>query len=260
MIHGPGALLAHDDAVVHTNPHGQSPFLLIGDHAGCAIPDRLGTLGLNEADRVRHIAWDIGIRELGSMLAQAMDAVFIHQRYSRLVIDCNRDPFSPEAIPQISDGSKIPGNADISNAARHERMSAIHDPYHAAIAAEIERRASARHPTVLVALHSFTPRLAGLYRPWDIGVLHNGRRDCFARVLIDTLRKDETLKVGDNEPYQMDATDHSIPLHAFGRELAYAEVEIRQDLIATPAGLSRWCKILADALPSAGKRTIRDFS
>ena len=248
-----GPLLDRDDAdaVMHTNPRGLSPFLLIGDHAGRAIPKHLGSLGVNETDRARHIAWDIGVRELGVMLARKIDAPFIHQHYSRLVIDCNRDPHSPEAIPNLSDDTPIPGNADISNVARLERIAAIHEPYQSAIALEIDRRDSMRHPTILVALHSFTPNLASTLRSWDIGVLHDGRQDGFARALIDALRADEALEVGDNKPYRMDSTDYTVPLHAFERGLLYAELEIRQDLIAFPPGQARWCRILANVLPAA---------
>ncbi len=248
-----GPLLDCDDAdaVVQTNPSGRSPFLLIGDHAGSAIPKHLGSLGVNETDRARHIAWDIGVRELGVMLAHRIDAAFIHQHYSRLVIDCNRDPHSPEAIPNLSGDTPIPGNADISNDTRLERIAAIHEPYQNAIAVEIDRRDSMGHPTILVALHSFTPSLAGVSRPWDIGVLHDGRQDGFARALIDALRRDEMLEVSDNEPYRMDSTDYTVPLHAFERGLLYAELEIRQDLITFPPGQARWCSILANVLPAA---------
>lgn len=253
MIHPRGTLLDRDDAeaVVHANPEGRSPFLLIGDHAGRAIPKRLGSLGVSQAGRARHIACDIGVRELGVMLAHRIDAAFIHQHYSRLVIDCNRDPLSPEAIPNLSDDTPIPGNAGISNDARLERIAAIHEPYQNAIATEIDRRDSMKHPTILVALHSFTPSLAGVLRPWDIGVLHDGRQDGFARALIEALRIDETLEVADNEPYRMDSTDYTVPLHAFERGLLYAELEIRQDLITFPSGQARWCRILANVLPAA---------
>ncbi|TNE33231.1 MAG: N-formylglutamate amidohydrolase [Alphaproteobacteria bacterium] len=179
------------------------------------------------------------------------DAAFIHQHYSRLVIDCNRDPLSPEAIPSLSDDTPISGNAGISSDDRPGRIAAIHEPYQGAIALEIERRESMKHPTILVALHSFTPSLAGVLRPWDIGVLHDGRQDSFARALIEALRIDETLEVADNEPYRMDSTDYTVPLHAFERGLLYAELEIRQDLITFPSGQARWCRILANVLPAA---------
>lgn len=144
---------------------GRSPFLLIGDHAGRAIPGGLADLGLGGDDLLRHIAWDIGVHGLGSMLAERLDAVFIRQNYSRLVIDCNRDPSSAEAIPLVSDETPIPGNCGLSEGDRQARVAQIHVPYQAAIAAEIAARAAAGMPTVLVSLHSFTPVMAGVPRP-----------------------------------------------------------------------------------------------
>ncbi len=191
---------------------------------------------------MRHIAWDIGVAALGRALAARLDATFVGQTYSRLVIDCNRDPRSAGAVPQTSDGTIIPGNADPDRAAR---IAAIHAPYQDAIAREIARR----DRTVLIALHSFTPVMAGIARPWAIGVLHDGHADGFARRLLARLQARAAFVVGDNEPYRMDGTDHSVPRHAFAAGLPYAELEIRQDLLAAdPAG---WAALLAVDMTAA---------
>lgn len=174
--------------VIRFNPLGRSPFLLVGDHAGVAIPVALGTLGLGSADLDRHIASDIGVRGLGESLAIALDAVFIHQAYSRLVIDCNRDPTSAEAVTRVSDGTEIPGNQNVTEKARRGRIAAIHAPYQAAIAAEIKQRTRAGGRLVLVSLHSFTPVMAGTSRPWDVSMLHDGANDRFAKALLHELR------------------------------------------------------------------------
>jgi predicted N-formylglutamate amidohydrolase len=239
------------DPVGIVNPSGRSSFLLIGDHAGRAIPARLGTLGLSEAELGRHIGWDIGIATLGPMLAGTLDAVFIRQTYSRLVIDCNRDPDAPDAIPECSDGTEIPGNLGLDSAGRAARAESIHQPYQAAIGAEIARRDSAGMATILIALHSFTPIMAGAARPWQAGVLHSPGTSDFALRLLATLRRDPGLTVGDNQPYAMDGTDHSVPRHAFAPPRPYAEIEIRQDLIGDEAGAAAWTARLADALRAA---------
>src|SRR5437868_4976235 len=137
-----GALLGAADppAVEFINPQGSSPFLLIGDHAGNLIPQSLGTLGLDARELERHIAWDIGIAALGKALSEQLDAPFIGQRYSRLVIDCNRDPLSPEAYPRESDGTKIPANHGMDPAHWQMRVAAVHTPYQHAIHQELVRR------------------------------------------------------------------------------------------------------------------------
>jgi predicted N-formylglutamate amidohydrolase len=234
--------------VLFDNPSGGSPLLFVGDHAGNEVPAQLQNLGLGEADLGRHIGWDIGVRALGRSLAEALDATFIHQSYSRLAIDCNRAPGAADLIPAVSDGTPVPGNRGLDAAAIARRLGEIHQPYHAAIAAELDRRRQAGRETILVALHSFTPVMAGTKRPWHAGILFAEGDTAFALALLARLRAREDLCVGDNEPYRMDMTDYTIPRHAYPNRLAYAEIEIRQDLLADREGIARWCAILAEAL------------
>lgn len=250
------AILASDEpppVAVH-NAHGRSPFLLLGDHAGRRIPRALGDLGLGAADSARHIAWDIGIGRLGVHLADRLDAIFIHQVYSRLVIDCNRRPGAPDSIPPVSDGTPIAANAALAPAGAAARAAAIHEPYQAAISTEIERRAAAGQQTILVALHSFTPAMQGVERPWQVGVLHDAGDARFARALIRAYAEDRSLTVGDNQPYSMDIIDYTIPFHAYPRRLPYAEIEIRQDLISDESGIAAWSHKTERALLAAAAR------
>lgn len=227
---------------------GSSPFLLIGDHAGLHFPEALGDLGVGPADRARHIACDIGVERLGRAIAERLDAVFLSQAYSRLVVDCNRHPGDRDWIPVISDGTPIPGNAGLTHADRAARQAEIFEPYHAAIARELDQRAARGDETVLVSLHSFTPEMAGLARPWDIGILHDGRQDRFARAVLANLER-TGLTIGDNEPYRMDATDYTVPRHAYPRELSYVEVEVRQDWLGKRP--EEAAEILCEALEAA---------
>jgi predicted N-formylglutamate amidohydrolase len=248
-----GELLGHYDSEPANllNAGGRSPFLLLGDHAGNAIPRKLGNLGLSEADRQRHIAWDIGVREVGERLAARLDAAFVHQSYSRLVVDCNRDPASAEAIAAMSDGSVVPGNALLDAAARAARIGAIHAPYHGLIAQVRKERKVRGQETILISLHSFTPEMAGEARPWEIGVLHSEGNTGFARALLQELGRTVDGPVGDNQPYQMDATDYTVPLHAFAAGLPYAEIEMRQDLVGDVEGQIVWSDRLGQALEAA---------
>lgn len=248
------------EPAARVNPNGASPFLLIGDHGGRRVPRRLAGLGLSDAELARHIGWDIGVTRLGEQLAGRLDAAFIHQLYSRLVIDCNRAPDAVDAMPEVSDGTVIPGNAMIDPDARAARVTAVHAPYHAAIAAELARRAAAAQTTmgeatVLVALHSFTPVMRGFARPWHTGILHNGANDAVARAMLAGLRAEPGLVVGDNEPYAMDGIDYTVPRHAFAAGLAYVEIEVRQDWLADGAGVDLWAERLARLLPAALNRS-----
>lgn len=219
---------------------GRSPFLLACDHAGNAIPARLGTLGLGEADREDHIAIDIGIFSTSHWLAHRLDAPLIGQAYSRLVIDCNRRPGIATSMPRVSDGRIVPGNDDISEAESRLRIAEIFSPYHTALAQLITARTSVlgRSP-ILCAMHSFTRVYGGRRRDCDIGVIH-GEETEVAERLLHRLKAFDELRVGYNVPYEIDFVgDHTIPVHAVEGGIPYVEIEICQDLIASCAGQRR---------------------
>ena len=227
------------------NAAGGSPFLLTCDHYGRLTPQRLGDLGLPASELTRHIAWDIGIAGVAEALSRQLNAHLIAQRYSRLVIDCNRPPGAPSSIPRISEATTIPANEALSRDAAEVRRRAIFDPYHRRIAEVIDARLREGVPTVLVSLHSFTPVYAGIVRPWHIGTLYQ-RDTRLPQLLLKQLRGEGDLVVGDNEPYAVsDETDYTIPVHGEARGLMNTGIEIRQDLIADPAGQQQWADRLA---------------
>jgi predicted N-formylglutamate amidohydrolase len=241
-------------------PEGRSDFFLTADHAGRAIPRRLGDLGLPEAERARHIAWDIGIPGVTEMLSQALDAAAVLQVYSRLVIDCNRRPEWESAIPTVSELTEISGNVGIGAEERASRRREIFQPYHDEIARLLDRRAKDGRRSVLVAMHSFTPVFKGTAREVEIGILYNpDARDIrLPCIMLDLLRAEGDLAVGDNQPYAITgSSDYTIPVHGEGRGLPHVEIEIRQDLIADPAGQGAWAARLARLLPVADLRLRR---
>src|SRR5258705_9625535 len=231
--------------VLEHNAESRSPFLLTCDHYGRLLPQALGDLGLPASELERHIAWDIGIAGVAEALSKHLDAHLIAQRYSRLVIDCNRPPGAPSSIPRISEATVIPGNEGLSPNATEVRRRGIFDPYHRRIAEVIDRRLRNGIPTVLVSLHSFTPVYAGIARPWHIGTLYH-RDTKLPPLLLKLLRDEPDLVVGDNEPYAVsDETDYTIPVHGEARGLMNTGIEIRQDLIADQAGERLWADRLA---------------
>ncbi|WP_459675957.1 N-formylglutamate amidohydrolase [Acidisoma sp. 7E03] len=235
--------------VVVDHPAGSSDLFLTCDHAGRRMPRRLGQLGLPDAEMERHIAYDIGARAVAVAVADALDATLVSQVYSRLVIDCNRDPSVASSIPDISELTEIPGNRNLTQTARDARRREIFEPYHRTIAAALDARLAAGRPTALVAVHSFTPVYKGEVRPWHAAVLYN--RDARLSLILKRLLKEEGgLIIGDNQPYFVsDLTDYTIPVHAERRGLPYLELEIRQDLIADTGGQREWAERLTRLLP-----------
>ena len=227
-----------------------SPFVITADHAGRVIPRRLGTLGLSAAELDTHIAWDIGIGGVSQHLAAHLEAFYIAQVYSRLVIDCNRPLSAASSIVQQSEYTVIPGNENLTPAEAEARALAIFHPYHDRIEAELARRVRAGQRSIFIAMHSFTPRFKGFDRPWDCGVLYNRDRRLVGP-LLDLLRR-EGLVVGDNQPYFVaDDTDYGIPRYGEGPGNLCIELEVRQDLITTEVQQARWGELLARVLRAA---------
>jgi predicted N-formylglutamate amidohydrolase len=231
--------------VLEQNAAGRSPYLLTCDHYGRLIPRTLGDLGLPASELTRHIAWDIGIAGVAEQLSNHLDAHLIAQRYSRLVIDCNRPPCVASSIPVLSEATAVPGNEGLTRAAAEMRRQAIFEPYHRRITEVIDQRLRESMPTVLLSLHSFTPIYAGVARPWHVGTLYH-RDTRLPPLLLQLFRGEGDLVVGDNEPYAVsDQTDYTIPVHGEARGLMNFGIEIRQDLIADQAGERQWADRLA---------------
>ena len=246
----PPPLLAHDEPKPWCvgKPEGQSPYLILCDHAGNRIPQSLGSLGLPDCTLQRHIAWDIGAGAVAQLLAEALDATVILQPYSRLVIDCNRPPGACDSIVRSSEDTAIPGNLGLTPGDIQAREQAVFWPYHRVIESTLDTRRHRGQATFLIALHSFTPVFLGAPRPWHTAVLSNRDRR-MANLLAAALKREDGLLVGDNEPYALgDDTDYSIPHHGEARGLLHVELEIRQDQLATGQGQALWAARLARIL------------
>lgn len=229
------------------NQGGTSPVLLLCDHASNFVPRTLANLGLSEAELRRHIAWDIGIAEVTRILAQRLNALAVLSHFSRLIIDPNRSVEDPTLIPQLSDGVIVPGNRNLSAAQRQARFATFHQAYHGAVIGALDTIIARGQTPAIVSMHSFTPIIKGLERPWKIGILWN--RDGRIPVPLIARLRAQGLTVGDNEPYSgRDNHGYTLHVHAEPRGLANALIEVRQDLIDTHHGAAEWASLLGDTL------------
>ena len=246
MKSAPASLLLPGDPAPFTvvNPDGRANVVLVCDHGGDAVPGALGGLGLDPALLARHIAWDIGAAAVTRGLAARLGAPALLAGYSRLVIDLNRPLDDLTSIREISDGVVIPGNRRLSPADIEARVDAIYQPYHEAVAAAVAARPGAS----LLSVHSFTPAMKGVARPWHIGVLYNADAR-IAAPLMAALARDPDLCVGDNKPYSgFDLFGKTIETHALPAGLPNVLLEFRQDLIDTQRGAAHWAGVVAEAL------------
>lgn len=242
-------LLAPDEPEPYElfNRGGKAPLLFICDHASHRLPRALGALGLSEAELSRHIAYDIGIEDVARTLAERLDAPAVFNTYSRLVIDPNRSLDDPTLIPQLGDGVIVPGNRDLPPDEVGARIAEFHEPYHAAIDAMLDELAARGPAPAVISLHSFTPVMKGIERPWQIGILWN--EDPRLPVPLMARFRAQGITVGDNEPYSgRDRHGYTLHVHAEPRGLANVLIEMRQDLIDTHHGAAEWTARLGDSL------------
>ncbi|MEZ5778763.1 MAG: N-formylglutamate amidohydrolase [Paracoccaceae bacterium] len=224
-----------------------SRWLVTCDHATNRVPDCIGggSLGIAQADMARHIAYDIGAAGVTRLLAERLDAPAILSNFSRLVIDPNRGEDDPTLVMKLYDGTIIPANRHVDKAETERRLNAFHRPYHAAYAELAGRRAD----TVICAVHSFTPRLSGRsHRPWQIGILYSRRDARLALPLLERLRAQTDLTVGENEPYDGHLDGDAIDRHALTPGRPNILIELRHDLIAQQDGQIAWADRLAPIL------------
>jgi len=226
----------------------KGPFVIVCDHASNFVPGELGQLGLPATELGRHIAYDIGAAPIAEILSERFDSPLVLCGTSRLVVDCNRQLNVFDLIPEVSDGTSIPANQNLSEADKQLRLQQYFHPYHDAI----EKIVAGRTGITFLSVHSMTDNMRGKFRPWPISLSSFEDRS-LVHPLLKILRSTNEYAVGDNQPYNLDPkVDYSTPFHAIRRGLPHLQVEFRQDEIGTDEGQKLWAGRFGDALKKAG--------
>ncbi len=231
------------------NEGGTAKVLLVADHASNAIPRAMGKLGLDDWILDQHVAYDIGSSKLITHLARHLDAPAVVAGYSRLLVDLNRSLEDPTAFPEESDGILIPGNLQLSPEDKALRVKSFYTPYRKAIERMLGRFRERQVAPAFISIHSFTPELAGLERPWHVSLMW----DKDPRIPVPLLKRlrahPDGFNVGDNQPYSgRHPADYTIDHHAEAAGLPHVSIEVRQDLVNSEGGAERWAIILYGAL------------
>lgn len=233
------------------NAQGKGIGLIVCDHASNRVPRALKDLGLKKSALKQHIGWDIGAEDASLHISRVLDMPVVLAHYSRLVVDLNRAPQHSECIPEVSDHIKIPANATLSKKDRERRLTEIFRPYQNKVGALLDRFVGKKQVPVLLAIHSLTPEMDGVKRPWHISILWN-REEKIAKQVVRAIRKNHPdLLVGENEPYSLlnsKFPGSTVWCHAEERGLPYVFVEFRQDLISTKENAAYWAEILLQAM------------
>lgn len=233
------------------NPNGAGPGVIVSDHASARVPRGLKDMGLKKSVLRRHIGWDIGAEDVTLYLSRALDMPAVIAQYSRLVVDLNRAPQHPECMPEVSDHVAVPPNATLSKKERDLRLKEIFWPYQNSIGKTVDRIVKKGRVPVIISIHSFTPAMDGVRRPWHISLLWNKEKELARRIVQNIRRRHPDVLVGENQPYTLMGerfAGSTVHRHAEERGLPYIFVEFRQDLIATPQKATYWANLFLEAI------------
>lgn len=256
------AAFARSDSFEAIDGDPAGGFLVLVDHASNHIPPEYADLGLPPAELQRHIAFDIGAAPLARLLAERFNAPALLTTFSRLLIDANRGEDDPTLLMRLSDGAVVPGNAYADAVEKERRLRRFYRPYQAVIADLLDSMIAAGRPPAILSIHSYTPVWKGERRVWHAGVLWD-RDPRFAVPLLERLQAEHGLRVGDNEPYSGALKNDTMYKHGSARGLAHALLEVRNDLIAAPAGVLEWADrlepIIREILTDAALYEVRRY-
>jgi len=221
------------------------PVVLVCEHAGTQVPEQLRQLGLRPQELALHIAFDIGAELLSRKMAQVLNCALVLQRYSRLVIDCNRPVNAPDSCIDIADGIVVPGNQHLTERQRAKRVTEIFDPFQHSISQLLDRKS----PKAVFSIHSFTPEMAGVRRPWNVSFLFREDRKTSEQLAELVRKQDGELVVGMNEPYAIDdASDWFVPVHGEQRGIRHSLIEVRNEQLLHQQGVDKFAGILARSI------------
>ncbi len=230
------------------NGQAQSRVILVCEHASKHFPQRYNDLGLSEADKTSHAAWDPGALHLSKKLSKLLDAALVISKVSRLVYDCNRPPASPDAMRDVSEQIEIPGNRNLTQAQMRERVDTVYVPFVDLLTQTIKKRGNA---PIIVTIHSFTKTYNGYVRDTEIGIIHD-KDTGLAMTMVDLAQNQSKWRVDLNEPYsQKDGVAHTLKVHGTDNGLINVMIEVRNDFLETETQIDEMARMLADLLKSS---------
>lgn len=181
-----------------------------------------------------HWAWDIGIWDVARIVSQRLNATAVGGRFSRLVVDLNRDPTDPTLIRKEAEGTALPFNARVTPREAGRRVLRIHAPYHAEIDRQVARRTAMGVRPFLLSFHSFTPFLNPRRRNFDAGVLYSDHARLGAKLGRELARQGFSVRY--NRPYSgREGLIYAVARHGSNHRVPYLELELNQRALRTAA-------------------------
>ena len=229
------------------NEESSSNLVILCDHACNYIHDKIAknNLHLSSKDLNRHIAFDVGTLEIGKTICKELEAILIYTKFSRLLIDPNRNPEDPTSIMRYYDKTIIKGNNNLSEEERAFRKKTLYLPYHKKISEILKDKVNKGLNPKIISIHSFSKQLKGnILRPWDISILWNDK-NTFSTNIYKSLKKNKKLTIGANEPYDGKLPGSTIDKHCKKNKFDHVILEFRNDHLENKFLVKKWAKLIS---------------
>ena len=226
--------------------------LLTCEHGGNRVPATYREL-FKGAGKVlaSHRGLDIGALDLSKRLRRKLVAPLQYSTTTRLLVDLNRSPTNPARFSDFTRG--------LTRDEKTQLDERYHHPYWNEARASVDQALARYDAVLLFSIHTFTPRLNGITRATEIGLLYDPKRALERQFSLNLRRRirefDPALRVRMNYPYQgrNDALAtrfrHEYPRSRF----LGVEIEVNQGLFGTP-GWNAACRAVGEALAADTRR------
>lgn len=203
--------------------------LLSCEHASNHIPERFGWLfASHEALLCSHRGMDFGAAKLAGFLSEQLSCVCIQASVSRLLIDCNRSLGHKHCFSEITQ--------NLPEKEKNEIIQTYYLPYRHAVERAVIEALKANKTVYHFSIHSFTPRMYGILRKGDIGLLYDpgrSREKTLAKSLKEHIKNQAPeLLVRMNYPYLGTANGLVNTLRRFfpAKDYIGLEIEMNQSI------------------------------
>lgn len=212
------------------------------EHASWQLPPGID-LGVDEEVRKSQAGWDHGAFEIVEQISEALGVTVHTGSFTRMFVDLNRRPDHPGAIPIISYGAPVPGNALLTPGDRAARLELFHRPYWDAVRRDVAAKLHADGSCFHFSSHSFDPALDPAQRQFDVGVLYDPAHPFEAEIgerMMFALRA-AGLEVRANQPYSGvgPAICTALRIENAGKSYAGIELETSHAVTYTRGGCAR---------------------
>ena len=228
----------------------RTELILTCEHGGNRVPPPFNGL-FSKTLLHTHRGYDPGALAVARDLAAATRAPLFHSTISRLLVELNRPLGHPQVLYK-----------DFPGTTREALIRRYYLPYWRAVEAAVLKRVRSGCRVLHLSSHSFTPRLAGVRRTADIGLLFDPRRPAevyFCKRWEMALRKRAPrLRVRANDPYRgtgpslVQALREKLP----GARYVGIQLEINQKF---PRGDARRWRVLRRAVVASAQEALEKF-